>query len=355
MKAAYIIVTNFCVRRRGMFADVRGPAKGYTDILRPRHVNYRLKLLETICMPSIRSQSSGEFAWILVVDAALDARLKAKLRRAVRPVRQVRLHEYRPGDGRAMTKLGWIEAHLGERPDCVVTTHCDSDDALPRRFVETVRAHVEGLTARGALPLFQIMGTRRSVFWDMLFTREAPLGWARDNRLPHVPSCGFSLLSRYPTCDVSVMGMVHSQAEAYFGNRSGVPHLDVYRRIFRDAARAAGTPLPPPEEAFFDVSSAGSALVSNHGANIQFARLRSGSPAAVRNGARWSLLEGATPERRRVTGGESFPDVAIDWDKARRYARDFSRWRVALRLLEQKLRWRMDPRLGEAAPTRPLA
>ena len=345
MKLAHVIVTMFCIRTRGMFRHVHGPSWSEIDPLRRRYVSYRLKLLETVCLPSILAQSCRDFTWILLVDGGLDADSREKIERAVRPGRgtdaRIRLHEYRPGDGRGMEKLGWLEPYLAERPDCVVTTACDSDDALPRRFVETVRAHVDGLAARGALPPFQIMGMRRWFFWDMLFTREAPFGWVRDSRLPWISSCGFSLMSQW-SCDISVMGMRHVLAEAYFGSRTENPHLNLYRRRFREAlGRRAGAPLPP-EEAFLDVSSAGGALMTNHGTNMEFGRLR-GHPDArppFNGGSVWSMLEGATPGRRKVTGAETFPDFVIDWDEVRRHARDFSRWRIAFRLLERKLRRR---------------
>ena len=349
MKLAHVIVTKFCVRMQDMFAHVHGPAGSDADPLRRRYVDYRLKLLETICLPSIVGQSGRDFTWVILVDGGLDAVSREKIERAVRPGRgadtRIRLHEYRPGGGRGLEKLGWLEPYFTERPDWVVTTLCDSDDALPRRFVETVRARVDGRAAQDALPPFQIMGMKKEFFWDMLFTREAPFGWIREVRRPDVPSCGFSLLSRR-SCDIGVMGMKHVLAHAYFGDSSGnrsrnlERHLDIYGRMFREAL---GRRDPPrPEEAFVDVGSAGGALTSNHGTNLKFLRLHHLSTAgpAVDRRSLWSMLKGAAPGRSRVAGVETLPDFAIDWEKLRLYARYFRRWRVALRIVERQLRRR---------------
>ena len=337
MKLAHVVVTIFCVRTRGMFKHVHGPSWSENDPLRRRYVNYRLKLLETICLPSILAQSCRDFTWVILVDGGLDAVSRARLDRVVGPGRagaRIRLHEYRPGDGRGMEKLGWLEPYLADRPEYVVTTTCDSDDALPRRFVETVRTHVDGLAARGALPSSQIMGMKEGFFWDMLFTREAPFGWVRDRGLPHVASCGFSLLSRR-SCDISVMGMRHTRAHAYFGNGPGNLHLDLYRRRFREAL---GQGVPPPDEGFFDVSAAGGALTTNHGANVDISQWRPPAHSRFANDAIWNMFRGAAPWHRKVTEVETFHDFAIDWEKLRLHARDFSRWRVALRTIERKFR-----------------
>lgn len=334
MKLAHVVVTIFCVRTRDMFRHVHGPVWSERDPLRRRYVNYRLKLLEAICLPSILAQSCRDFTWIILVDGDLDAVSRERLERVVRPGRadaRIRLREYRPGDGRGMEKLGWLEPYLAERPDYVVTTACDSDDALPRRFVEVVRTHVDGLAARGALPLVQIMGMKKGFFWDMAFTREAPFGWVRDRTSPHVASCGFSLLSRC-SCDISVMGMRHTRAEAYFGKGPGDRHLDFHRRRFRETL---GPGVPAPDEGFFDVSSAGGALTTNHGANVDLSQRR---PPASRfaDDVVWNMSKSAPPGRRRVTEAETFHCFEIDWNKLRFYARDFGRWRVALRTIERK-------------------
>ena len=348
MKLAHVIVTMFCLRSRDMFRHVHGPSWGDPDPLRRRYVNYRLNLLETICLPSILAQSCRDFTWILLVDEGLDAVSREKLEHAVRPGRgaglRLHLHEYRPGDGRGMEKLGWLEPYLAERPDRVVTTKCDSDDALPRRFVETVRAHAEGLAAKDALPPFQIMGMKqRWVFWDMAFSREAPLGWARDSRLPWAASCGFSLMSPWSS-DIGVMGMRHRWAEEYFGNRPPEPrirrHVELYRRWFREAPGPRSPTLSPSKGAFFDVSAAGGALMTNHAMSLE-SRLRNPHPHLRREADPvGGPARRGDPRGRKVTGAETFPDFTIDWDKLWRRARSFGRSRTVLGFLERKVRRR---------------
>lgn len=333
MKLAHFVITRFCLSGRRLFSRTDGPRFGSVDPLKPRAVDLRLKLLEMTCLPGLLAQTNQDFTWVLLVDAGLEEGYKARLREITRAKDRVVVHEHRPDAPDRLETLGWLDSLLSDRPDYVLTTVNDDDDVLPRRFVDVVLSHVFALHAQGRLPPVQILSVKRSVQWDMVFTRDAPLGWARPHptrmRAAPVPSCGFSLLCRYPAFDFSVLGMQHYHAETYFDFHAPPPAETVrfYRQAFLEAARDARVGrIPMGAAAFFDAGSrAGTAVLSNHGANLQFWRLSSRPGRSDR------------VPREKVLGAATFPDVSIDWDTVRRHARHFSPWRTGVRLLKRKL------------------
>ena len=333
MKLAHFVITRFCLSGRRLFSRTDGPRFGSVDPLKPRTVDLRLKLLEMTCLPGLLSQTNQHFTWVLLVDAGLEEGYKARLREMTRAKDRVIVHEHRSDAPDRLETLGWLDPLLSDRPDYVLTTVNDDDDVLPRRFVDVVQSHVFALHAQGRLPPVQLMGVKRSVQWDMVFARDAPLGWARPHptrmRAAPVPSCGFSLLCRYPAFDFSVLGMQHYHAETYFAFHVPPPAETVrfYRQAFLEAARDARVGcIPMGATAFFDTGPrAGTVVLSNHGANLQFWRLSS------------QLGHSDSGSFRKVLGAATFPDVSIDWDAVCRHARHFSPWRTGVRLHKQKM------------------
>ena len=324
MRLAHFIITRFCLRDRRWMEHVDGPWFGAVNPVKARNLNLRLRLLEAVCLPALQAQTNQNFTWVLLVDVNLDGRTKRRLRDLTRGLSRVRLHEHHAGAPARLERLGWLRC-LRDRPDFVLTTLNDDDDALPRRFVETVQSHIFELDGKGGLPPFKIMGTKRALRWRMAFTPSASLGWASVWReRAKVPSCGFSLLCRQPGFDFSVLGMRHIHAESYFDSQARPParNVLVYRRLLLEAARDARVGrIPMNAEAFFDASAAGTAVISSHEGNL--------------NSWRWS--SSADPDRRPVLGAETFPDVRMDWDAVRRHAKYFGGWRPRMRRLESAL------------------
>ena len=345
MKLAHFVITQFGLRGKGqqLFPDIDGPTwdLGAPDPLKPRIVNLRLRLLEMTCLPGLLSQTNQNFTWVLLVDSELKAGFKERLRKMARAKDRVVLHEHRPDAPDRLEALGWLVRLLPDRPDYVLTTINDDDDALPRRFVDVVQSHVFGLSARGRLPPFKLMGATRGRQWDLIFTPDAPLGWAASrSELPSVASCGFSLLCRYPAFDFSVRGMEHHLAKHYFDPHAPPRRENVrfYRQAFLEAARDARVGrIPVGEAAFFDTSPpAGAVVMTNHGGNDGMHPSRSLRPSYWR-GRSGRSLQAENASHRPVLGAETFPDVEIDWTAVRRHAGHFSPRRVAARLSERKL------------------
>ena len=337
MKLAHFVITRFCLRARRLFSRIDGPWFRLGNPLKPRSVDLRLKLLEMTCLPGVLSQTNQDFTWVLLVDAGLQEGFKERLREMTRAKDRVVVHEHRPDAPDRLEKLGWLEPLLSDRPDYVLTTLNDDDDVLPRRFVDVVQSHAFALSAQDRCPPVQLMGVKRKIRWDLVFTRDAPLGWAASQSgMVSVASCGFSLLCRYPAFDFSVLGMRHYFAMKYLNFQVPPPRENVrfYRQAFLEAARDAGVGLGPMgNAAFFDAGPrAGAVLMSNHGANY--------GKNPRRSGWLWERPGRAGSEnaaRRPVLGADTFPDVSIDWGAVRRHARHFSRWRTGVRLLERTL------------------
>ncbi len=348
MKLAHFVITRFCLSGGvRLFRACDGPPLDFwsSDPLEPWLVNHRLKLLEAICLPGLRSQTNQDFTWVLLVDADLREDFKARLRNLARARDRVVLHEHRSDAPDRLETLGWLDCLPASRPDYVLTTLNDDDDLLPRRFVEVVQSHAVEPNAQGRLPPFKIMGATRIVQWDMLFTRDAPLGWAAPWRGSASVACpGFSLLCRYPAFDFSVLGLRHSFATVYFDFHAPPPIENVrfYRQAFLEAARDARVGMiPTGDDAFFDASrQAGAVLMSNHGANMTSAQpWRLSFPAHT-------VPREPPVTRRKVLGAETFPDASLDWDAVRRYSNAFRSWRVGLRLLKRRLSGRKGRNVG---------
>ena len=327
MKLAHFVITRCCLRAPGLFDHLGGMRFGSVNPLEPRTVDLRLKLLETACRPGILSQTAQDFTWVLLVDRRLGDDAKARLRQLIGGKARSCLYEYGEPAAHRLEALGWLRHLLADEPDYVLTTLADDDDVLPRRFVEALQSHVFALDGQGRLPPYKLMGGRRIEQWDMVFTRDAPLGWAVRSWQGAVPvaASGFSLLCRQPAFDFSVLGMNPRFVDAYFDWRTPPPaaNVRIHRQRFLEAARDAGVrSVPGGADTFFDAGGeAGAVLMTNHGANLQA----------------WRLHGRGAPGRTKVLGAETFPDVSIDWDAARRHAGHFGAWRVGRRLLQQKL------------------
>lgn len=346
VKLAHFVITRFCVRDGPWLKRIDGPWFGPADPLRPRHVALRLALLEMLCLPGILGQTNQNFTWVLLVDPALPAAARERLARIADRKPRVRVHEHRADGGEPVDALGWLRPALSEAPpDYVLTSLCDDDDALPRRYVETLQSHVASLSPP---PPFKVIAGKRTLQWDMAFSSAAPRGWMRpwrgapggarvladgSLRLTN-QSPGFALLCRYPAFDFSVLGMKHALAETYFDYRVPPPrpNAGIVRARFLQAARAAGiNNVPSGADAFFDASCAGAAVMGNHGANLDPSRLDTCAAAP-----------------QRVTGPETCPDAAVDWEAVDRHARHFRRPARAVRRLELALYGRKGTRLAAA-------
>jgi len=282
------------------------------DPLEPERLELRFKIFEITCLPSILGQTDQDFAWVIIVDRALPAIQRERLESLTRRGNLTVLQDFDPHAD--LMRLDWLPPDARPTGDRVLTINLDDDDALPRRFVGAARRRLSMLEASGALPPIAFLGAKRIVQWDFATSSEAPLGWrAPWHRPARVASAGFALCCRFPQFNFCAEGLRHRLAERYvdFTRAGGSPDVRVFQQEILRISATLGEDVRAwsTDSLFFDVSAeAGPVLMTNHAVNDQADRLE-------------EAKEGMTV----VTGPADFPEVAIDWEKARRYADSFRR------------------------------
>ena len=223
MKLQHFVITRFCCRGGDAKSGIHwlerrpGPLESWT-------LNYRFRIFETVCLPALLGQTNQDFDWILVIDVALPAAWKDRLTNVCRRPR-THLVEYRAGMD--LRRLSWLEPFMTSRPDHVITTMNDDDDALPRTFIESVQAYVQGSIvelAGAPAPPFRVIACKNCLEWDLVITRSFPMGrtapWHRRHNGERYPvSCGFSLVCRYPAYSFSALSLRHASSEFVFDNQ----------------------------------------------------------------------------------------------------------------------------------------
>jgi hypothetical protein len=312
MPLSHLIITRFSYRGKDAFKHVSGPTFDSTeDPLDSKRLDMRFRLFELVCLPSVLAQTEQGFIWVVLVDRELSPDYMTRLHSLVRARQASFIHAFDPQSD--IGSLNWLQSYLPEGVDRVVTTNLDDDDSLPTRFVAALQQHLRDCGGASRLPPIGIIGARQVVEWDLLGSRDAPLGWkAPWHRRARVASVGLSLFCSVPSFDFCVLGLRHALAEAYFDFSAPPAHPNVtwFQRAVLAAAQTAGVDLRGFErDAFFyDISQEiGPVLMTNHTSNDQSQR----------------LLE-AKRDRTIVTGSADFPDLPIDWEKARSYMPAFN-------------------------------
>jgi hypothetical protein len=305
MRLKHIVITRFSYRGRDVFRPVSGPPfHRAEDPLDPRRLELRFMLFELTCLPSVLAQAEQSFDWIILIDRELPGSFLLRLRSLVSARKRTFIHPFDPGSNPGA--LAWLQEYLPVDARRVVTSNLDDDDSLPARFTAVLQDQVRQREAAERLPPIAIVGARQIVQWELLDDGEAPLGWkAPWHRRTRVASAGLSLCCALPDFDFCVLGLRHALAEDYldFARAPRHPNVSWMRRAVSASAARAGIDLSSwPRDAYFhDISQdVGPVLMTNHVSNDQSER----------------LFE-AKRERKAVTGPADFPDLPIDWVKAR--------------------------------------
>lgn len=106
-------------------------------------MEHRLKIFDSVCLPSIQAQTSQDFTWLVAFDQATPNSLREKIR-----AYQLSYPNFVPVFGQWQEKKGalwglffnpFIASLVGGDIDYLITTRVDNDDALNVRYIETIQ------------------------------------------------------------------------------------------------------------------------------------------------------------------------------------------------------------------------
>lgn len=312
MQFDHFIITRFCFRGRDVLKAIGGSGKYFThDPLDPTNLDYRFKLLEMICLPSLSGQTSQDFTWILIIDKQLPINYRKRLEQLIACRERTYLYEYNPND--RIEEVTWLERFFTKPPEYFITTILDDDDALPRTFVHTLQDHLKEAKKSHKLPPVKILGAKNFIQWDIDCSTDTPLGWRCAWHCGlRVIGAGLTLCAKYPTYNICISAIRHNYAEQYLD--LSIPHKGKNIKYFRDtvmrASEADHYDLKhhwSTDETFFDLSKEiGPVLMSNHSQNVQYARF-------------YQIKYNS----EKVIGPESFSEFDIDWNSTQEYIQSF--------------------------------
>jgi hypothetical protein len=105
----------------------------------PEWLEERVELFRRLCLPSVASQSTDSFTWLLFCDESTDERTLEQLRREEHrlPNLQVTL------TSAERTRISIVREHARTGADVLITTRLDSDDAIADTYLEAVQDYAE--------------------------------------------------------------------------------------------------------------------------------------------------------------------------------------------------------------------
>ncbi len=131
-----MLLTRFNLRVQGLRNDKAG-----RPVLGPEWMRERLDLFEKYCVPSVRHQTVRDFTWLIFLDRDTEPADVERLRSNLTGVADARLILLPPVTGSEPVAKAALECVEG-KPDVLLTTRLDNDDALHAEALATVRGRV---------------------------------------------------------------------------------------------------------------------------------------------------------------------------------------------------------------------
>ncbi|MEA3446540.1 MAG: glycosyltransferase, partial [Bacteroidota bacterium] len=299
------VITPFSYRRPG-FSKNRG-----IDPLNSKVLEHRIRLFEMITLPSMKSQVSKDFIWIIVVDPEISEKFRLELQSLIFEMGNIYLHNFSPEIDQ--NNLNWLKSYINPKADYIATTRLDSDDGLFKGFTDYIRNHINMLREKEQCPPLLFFGCKEVVQWDFFHSENAPLGytkpWIREET--RIVSAGFTVCCKYPELDFSVLGFKHRMVGYLFSNEYELSKLvygfvlkikskqkEVKEKVLQSSLTWDGELII--EENYHSISTKfKQTVILNHLNNVRFTR----------------IFE-APHLRVPVRENGSFPEIVVDFDYA---------------------------------------
>lgn len=311
MVLTHFLVTRFSVNAAGRRADPSVILPNHTTVnpLARHRLDKRFKLFEAFSLPSVLGQTARDFVWILIVDPALPRADRDRLRALTSPHPRTHLVEYDPAA--ELGRLGWLLPYAGgAAPTHIATTNVDDDDLMGVNFIAHVQQYLRETEALNSLPPCCIVGSLDPPQWDLMRSRNAPLGYLKPWHRGSFPAfTGYTVCCRQPEYSLSALAFEHARGATYFD--PAIAMDDKTQVVLRATADRAGDDWRAwrPERHLHIVHTGHPQIImTNHLENDQ----------ATRAFERWST-------RRPVRGPSDFPEMSIRWDKVPDALRAFRR------------------------------
>jgi hypothetical protein len=328
MVLAHVLLTRFSYRDAACRAgriDIIGNVPTF-DPLVPHRLEQRFKLFDVFCLPSVLAQTTKDFTWLILIDPELKPQYRDRLHALTRGHPETHLVEATSLDD--LNHLDWLRPYV-TRPGVthIATTNIDDDDLVGPRLMAATQAYLREREAQGLLRPCTIVGCKTPPCWDFVPTRRAPLGYRKPWYDPDYPvMTAYTVCCKQPEYNVAAIGFTHSLRAAYFDPAVVIDDETAGTQVsIRAAAERTGDDWRqwrPAEHLHLLESDAPHVVVVNHVENQQFSR----------------LIRGCS-RRRPVTGPDDFPEMPIDFAKARAVIHSFRRSPAAhVRHLSRRLR-----------------
>lgn len=324
-----MVLTHFAITRFSYIQDAYAGQlvirSNYTTghPLTPYKLDRRFTLFELLCLPGMLGQTAKNFTWVLVIDRRLPKERKDRLRELTKPHPHVVIVEFTPGSD--LGRLGWLLPYVRDSATThIATTNIDDDDLVNPHLFEHLQQHFQDRSAQQTLPPCAVACCTEPLQWDVMPTREAPLGYVKPWGRGVFPGFGgYTVCCKQPEYDFSALAFVHTAGAAYFDPDKEVPGATQTR--LRAAAQRAGdnwTAWRPENHVHVMDGARAWVVTANHFGNDQIRRLFEG----------WST-------RRAVTGASDFPGMIVDVDRIAAAIHAFRRSpRELMRLLNRGVR-----------------